>query len=207
EGLSRAVREVFVRLYEQGLIYRGRYIVNWCPRCQTAVSDLEVTHEPAQGKLYTLRYRGEPEGDEILVATTRPETILADVAVAVNPADVRYQALIGKRVRVPLADRSVPVIADEIAQPEFGTGAVKITPGHDPNDFAAGQRHNVPQLEVINARGQMEGACAGLDRFDARKRMVADLEAEGLLAATADHALSLGKCQRCATVIEPRISA
>ena len=211
EGLSRAVREVFVRLFEQGLIYRGRYIVNWCPRCQTAVSDLEVTHEPAQGKLYTLRYRGEPEGDEILVATTRPETILADVAVAVNPADVRYQALIGKRVRVPLADRSVPVIADEIAQPEFGTGAVKITPGHDPNDFAAGQRHNLPQLEVINARGLMDGeyagVYAGMERFEARKRIVADLDAAGLLAATADHALSLGRCQRCATVIEPRISA
>src|SRR6185312_3979766 len=211
DGLSRAVREVFVRLYEEGLIYRGRYIVNWCPRCQTAVSDLEVTHEAAQGKLYTLRYRGEREGEEILVATTRPETVLADVAVAVNPADARYTALLGRRVRVPLTERWVPVIADEIAQPEFGTGAVKITPGHDPNDFAAGQRHNLPQLEVINARGQMEGASAGayagLDRFDARKRMVADLEAEGLLAATADHALSLGKCQRCATVIEPRISA
>ncbi|HET9784964.1 MAG TPA: class I tRNA ligase family protein, partial [Terriglobales bacterium] len=140
EGLSRAVRTVFVRLYEEGLIYRGRYIVNWCPRCLTAVSDLEVVHEPVNGKLYRLRYAiaGAP-GRYLEVATTRPETILADVAVAVNPADPRYTALIGKQVEVPLAGRRVPVIADEIAQPEFGTGAVKITPGHDANDFAAGE--------------------------------------------------------------------
>ncbi|MGH9393653.1 MAG: valine--tRNA ligase, partial [Terriglobales bacterium] len=209
EGLSRAVREVFVRLYEQGRIYRGRYIVNWCPRCGTALSDLEVTHQPAAGKLYTVRYRLEG-GGTLAVATTRPETILADVAVAVNPADARYQALIGRRVQVPLTERTVEIIADEIAQPDFGTGAVKITPGHDANDFAAGQRHHLPQLEVINDAGIMAaaaGAYAGMDRFAARERIVADLEAAGLLAATADHPIALGRCQRCATVIEPRISA
>ncbi len=211
EGLSRAVREVFVRLYEQGLIYRGRYIVNWCPRCLTAVSDLEVTHEAAAaGKLYRVRYQlvGEPAGC-LEVATTRPETILADVAVAVNPNDVRYQALLGRQVEVPLTGRTVPVIGDEIAQPEFGTGAVKITPGHDANDFAAGQRHQLPQLEVIGPDGRMSaaaGAYAGLDRFAARERFVADLKSAGLLAGEDDYAISLGRCQRCRTVIEPRLS-
>jgi len=211
EGLSRAVRTVFVRLYDEGLIYRGRYIVNWCPRCQTAVSDLEVVHEPVNGKLYRLRYPvvGAP-GRFLEVATTRPETILADVAVAVNPADPRYTALIGQQVEVPLAGRTVPVIADEIAQPEFGTGAVKITPGHDPNDFAAGQRHNLPQLVILDESAKMTGphagVYAGLDRFAARKRIVADLEAAGLLAAVTDHPMAVGQCQRCRTVIEPRIS-
>ncbi|HXR97513.1 MAG TPA: valine--tRNA ligase [Terriglobales bacterium] len=210
EGLSRAVREVFVTLYEQGLIYRGRYIVNWCPRCQTAVSDLEVTHEAVEGKLYSVRYAiaGE-DGKFLTVATTRPETILADVAVAVNPRDERYQHLIGREVEVPLTKRLVKVIADEIAQPEFGTGAVKITPGHDANDFAAGKRHGLEQLIVIDERGQMThdaGAYAGLDRFAARPRVVEDLERLGLLAGIAAHPMSVGQCQRCATVIEPRIS-
>ncbi|HEY7837413.1 MAG TPA: valine--tRNA ligase [Terriglobales bacterium] len=210
EGLSRAVREVFVRLWEEGLIYRGRYIVNWCPRCQTAVSDLEVTHEPVTGKMYTVRYPvvGKP-GEFLLVATTRPETILADVAVAVNARDARYTALIGAQVEVPLVGRQVPVIADEIAQPEFGTGAVKITPGHDANDFAAGERHHLEQLTVIDETGHMNaaaGAYAGLDRFAAREQVVADLDAAGLLAKVDDHPMALGRCQRCRTVIEPRIS-
>ncbi len=211
EGLSRAVREVFVRLYEEGLIYRGRYIVNWCPRCQTAVSDLEVTHEAETGKLYQVRYAAaEQPGEYLTVATTRPETILADVAVAVNPADGRYRGWIGRQVRVPLTGRTVAVIADEIAQPEFGTGAVKITPGHDPNDFAVGERHHLPQLVVLDETGHMSGehagAYAGLERFAARQRMVADLEGAGLLAGVAEHGLALGRCQRCRTVIEPRIS-
>ena len=209
EGLSRAVREVFVRLYEEGLIYRGRYIVNWCPRCQTAVSDLEVTHEQETGKLYQVRYPAvDAPGEFLTVATTRPETILADVAVAVNPADARYQAWIGRQVRVPLTDRTVAVIADPIAQPEFGTGAVKITPGHDPNDFAVGQRHHLPQLVVMDETAHITapGPYLGLDRFAARKQVVADLESAGLLAAVHDHALALGRCQRCRTVIEPRIS-
>ncbi|MGN6593529.1 MAG: valine--tRNA ligase, partial [Terriglobales bacterium] len=210
-GLSRAVRTVFVRLYQEGLIYRGRYIVNWCPRCQTAVSDLEVVHEPVNGKLYRVRYAvAGAVGQFLEVATTRPETILADVAVAVNPADPRYTALIGRQVEVPLTGRRMPVIGDEIAQPEFGTGAVKITPGHDPNDFAAGERHQLPQLVVLDEAGRMSGphagAYAGLDRFAARQRVVADLEAAGLLAAVTDHPMAVGKCQRCRTVIEPRIS-
>ncbi|MGH9474773.1 MAG: valine--tRNA ligase [Terriglobales bacterium] len=209
-GLSRAVREVFVRLYGEGLIYRGRYMVNWCPRCQTAVSDLEVVHEAVTGKLYRVRYPlVTAPGEFIEVATTRPETILADVAVAVNPGDQRYQHLVQQRVRVPLTTREVPVIADEIAQPEFGTGAVKITPGHDPNDFAAGERHHLPQLTVLDEAGKMTAAAgpyAGLDRFAARQRIVADLEAAGLLTAVSEHAMAVGQCQRCHTVIEPRIS-
>jgi len=210
-GLSRAVREVFVRLFEQELIYRGRYIINWCPRCLTAVSDLEVVHEPVAGKLYRVRYpiAGEP-GRFLEIATTRPETILADVAVAVNPGDERYRALVGRQLEVPLAGRTVPVIADDIAQPEFGTGAVKITPGHDPNDFACGERHHLPQLTVLDESGVMAGPhagpYAGLDRFAARKQIVSDLEAAGLLVAATDHPMNVGRCQRCRTVIEPRIS-
>ncbi len=209
EGLSRAVRTVFVRLYEEKRIYRGRYIVNWCPRCQTAVSDLEVAHEETTGKLYTVRYQAAEGAGHLEVATTRPETILGDVAVAVNPRDERYQSWIGKKVTVPLASRAVPVIADEIAQPEFGTGAVKITPSHDANDFAAGQRHHLPELPVIDETGKMTAAAgeyAGLDRFAAREKVAADLEAAGLIAKISDHAMALGRCQRCRTVIEPRVS-
>ncbi len=209
EGLSRAVRTVFVRLYEEKRIYRGRYIVNWCPRCQTAVSDLEVAHEETTGKLYTVRYQAAEGAGHLEVATTRPETILGDVAVAVNPRDERYQSWIGKKVTVPLAGRAVPVIADEIAQPEFGTGAVKITPSHDANDFAAGQRHHLPELPVIDETGKMTAAAgeyAGLDRFAAREKVAADLEAAGLIAKISDHAMALGRCQRCRTVIEPRVS-
>ncbi len=209
EGLSRAVRTVFVRLYEEKRIYRGRYIVNWCPRCQTAVSDLEVAHEETTGKLYTVRYQAAEGAGHLEVATTRPETILGDVAVAVNPRDERYQSWIGKKVTVPLAGRAVPVIADEIAQPEFGTGAVKITPSHDANDFAAGQRHHLPELPVIDETGKMTAAAgeyAGLDRFAAREKVAADLEAAGLIVKISDHAMALGRCQRCRTVIEPRVS-
>jgi len=213
DNLSRAVREVFVRLYEQGLIYRGKYIVNWCADCGTAISDLEVKHEEVAGKLYEIRYPvvGTPAGKEefITVATTRPETMLGDTAVAVNPKDARYLHLHGKKVLLPLMNREIPIIADELAQPEFGTGAVKVTPAHDPNDFEAGKRHNLPQIEVIDEHNKMNanaGAYAGLDRFAARTRVIADLAEQGFLAGTKDYTIALGKCDRSETIIEPRLS-
>ncbi len=196
ENLSRAVREVFVRLYEEGLIYRGKYIVNWCPRCETAISDLEVKHEDVQGKLWEIRYPvigSDEEAAElrsartaeggrphmfITVATTRPETMLGDTAIAVNAKDERYTHLQGKKVLLPLMKREIPIITDELAQPEFGTGAVKVTPAHDPNDFQAGLRHNLPQIDVMDEHAHMNqnaGAYAGLDRFEARKRVLHDL--------------------------------
>ncbi len=210
DNLSRGVREAFVRLYEKGLIYRGKYIVNWCPRCVTAISDLEVVHEEVAGKLYEIRYPivGET-GKTITVATTRPETMLGDAGIAVNPKDARYQALIGKKVTVPLMNREISIVADDWANPEFGTGAVKITPAHDPNDFAVGQRHNLEQLNVMDEQARMNanaGAYAGLDRYAARDKVLADLEAQGLLGTVKDHTLSVGKCDRCKTVVEPRLS-
>ena len=210
ENLSRAVREVFVRLYDEGLIYRGRYIVNWCPRCGTAVSDLEVKHEEVAGKLYEIRYPVIGTNEFITVATTRPETMLGDTAVAVNEKDERYQHLQGKKVRLPLMNREIPIITDELANPEFGTGAVKVTPAHDPNDFEAGLRHNLPQIDVMDEHARMNqnaGPYAGLDRFEARSRIVQDLEAEGLLVRIKDHTIPLGKCDRCRTIVEPRLSA
>ena len=214
ENLSRAVREVFVRLYEQGLIYRGNYIVNWCPWHETAISDLEVKHEDVAGKLWEIRYPvvGTPIGGEtefITVATTRPETMLGDTAVAVNAKDERYTHLHGKKVLLPLMNREIPIITDELAQPEFGTGAVKVTPAHDPNDFQAGLRHNLPQIDVLDEHARMNqnaGAYAGLDRFEARKRVLADLQEQGFLVGEKDHALSIGKCERCGTIVEPRLS-
>ena len=214
ENLSHAVREVFVRLYEEGLIYRGKYIVNWCPRCETAISDVEVKHEDIAGKLWEIRYPvvGAPisgETEFITVATTRPETMLGDTAIAVNPKDERYTHLHGRNVLLPLMNREIPIITDELAQPEFGTGAVKVTPAHDSNDFEAGKRHNLPQIDVMDERAHMNanaGAYAGLDRFEARKRVLADLQEQGFLVAEKGYALSLGKCERCGTVIEPRLS-
>jgi len=211
ENLSRAVREVFVRLYEEGLIYRGKYIVNWCADCGTAISDLEVKHEEVPGKLWEIRYPvvGSASGESITVATTRPETMLGDTAVAVNAADERYTHLHGKKVLLPLMNREIPIITDEVAQPEFGTGAVKVTPAHDPNDFEAGLRHHLPQIEVIDEHAKMTanaGPYAGLDRFEARKRVVADLEAQGFLGAAKDYTVALGKCDRSGTIIEPRVS-
>jgi valyl-tRNA synthetase len=221
EKLSRAVKEVFVRLYEDGLIYRGKYIVNWCADCGTAISDLEVKHEDVAGKLYEIRYpvvgshprgagMGHPPGEEyITVATTRPETMLGDTAIAVNPTDERYLHLHGKRVMLPLMNREIPIIADELAQPEFGTGAVKVTPAHDPNDFEAGLRHNLPQIEVIDEHAKMNGNAgpyAGLDRFAARARIVEDLEAQGFLVGTKDYTIAIGKCDRSGTIVEPRLS-
>ena len=209
ENLSRAVREVFVRLYEEGLIYRGKYIVNWCPRCETAISDLEVKHEDVAGKLWEIRYPVIGTDEFITVATTRPETMLGDSAIAVNAKDERYTHLHGKKVLLPLMNREIPIITDELAQPEFGTGAVKVTPAHDPNDFKAGQRHNLPQIDIMDEHAHMNqnaGAYAGLDRYEARKRILADLQEQGFLVAEKDYALSLGKCDRCGTVVEPRLS-
>ena len=209
ENLSRAVREVFVRLYEEGLIYRGKYIVNWCPRCGTAISDLEVKHEEVQGKLYEIRYPVIGSSEYITVATTRPETMLGDTAVAVNEKDERYRHLHGKKVRLPLMDREIPIITDDLANPEFGTGAVKVTPAHDPNDFQAGLRHQLPQIDVMDEHARMNenaGRYAGLDRFKARERIVKDLEAQGLLVRAKDYTIALGKCDRCGTIVEPRLS-
>jgi valyl-tRNA synthetase len=209
ENLSRAVREVFVRLYEEGLIYRGKYIVNWCPRCETAISDLEVKHEEVAGKLWEIRYPVVGSDEFITVATTRPETMLGDVAIAVNKNDERYTHLHGKRVLLPLMNREIPIITDDLAQPEFGTGAVKVTPAHDPNDFQAGKRHNLPQIDVMDEHAHMNanaGAYQGLDRYEARKRVLGDLQEQGFLVAEKDYTLALGKCDRCGTVVEPRLS-
>ncbi|HTM47081.1 MAG TPA: valine--tRNA ligase [Bryobacteraceae bacterium] len=209
EGLSRAVREVFVRLYQKGLIYRGEYMVNWCPRCLTAISDLEVTHEDSQGSLWHIRYPVNGTDRFLVVATTRPETMLGDTAVAINALDSRYMDLHGRNVQLPLMDREIPIILDDLADPEFGTGVVKVTPAHDPNDFECGKRHNLQQVKVIDEAGHMTAAAgpyAGLDRFEARRRIVADLEKLGLLAKIEPYALSVGKCQRCKTIVEPLVS-
>ncbi len=214
EPRSRAVREAFIRLYEQGLIYRGERIVNWDPVQQTAVSDLEVEHQERPGKLYEIRYplaNGPlPDGtDGITVATTRPETLLGDTAVVVNPADHRYTALIGQNVTVPLTSRTVPILADVWAKPEFGTGAVKVTPAHDPNDFLIGERHSLPRLTVMDATAHIDlpgSPYHGLDRYAARERILADLADLGLLVATRDHTLAIATSQRTGAVIEPRLS-
>src|SRR5260370_812021 len=209
EKLSRAVGEDFVPLYEEGLIYCGQYIVDSCPRCETAVSDLEVKHQEIPGKLYEIRYPVIGTQEFITVATTRPETMLGDTAVAVNERDERYKHLHGKKVLLPLMNREIPIITDELAQPEFATGAVKVTPAHDPNDFDAGLRHNLPQIEVMDEHAHMNqnaGPYAGLSRHAARERVLADLKAQGFLAAEKDYTISLGKCDRCGTVVEPRLS-
>jgi valyl-tRNA synthetase len=209
ENLSHAVREVFVRLYEQGLIYRGNYIVNWCPWHETAISDLEVKHDEVPGKLWEIRYPVVGTDEFITVATTRPETMLGDTAIAVNAKDERYTHLHGKKVLLPLMNREIPIITDDLAQPEFGTGAVKVTPAHDPNDFQAGKRHNLPEISVMDEHARMNsnaGTYAGLDRFEARKRVLHDLREQGFLVAEKDYTLALGKCDRCGTVVEPRLS-
>jgi valyl-tRNA synthetase len=214
ENLSVAVREAFVRLHEQGLIYRGAYIVNWCPRCQTAISDLEVVHSEQKGHLWEIRYpvldaEGKATGEFLTVATTRPETMLGDVAVAIHPEDERYLHLHGKKLRLPLVGREIPIILDEWVTRDFGTGAVKVTPAHDPNDFALGERHHLPSINIMDNTGHINaegGAYAGLDRYVARKHVVADLEAQGLLAGITDHTNNVGHCDRCKTVVEPRLS-
>jgi valyl-tRNA synthetase len=209
ENLSRAVREVFVRLYEERLIYRGKYIVNWCPRCATAISDLEVKHEETPGHLYQIKYPVIGTGEFITVATTRPETMLGDTAIAVNPRDERYTHLHGKKVLLPLMKREIPIILDEVAQPEFGTGAVKVTPAHDANDYQAGLRHDLPQINIMDEHGVLNenaGPYIGLDRHEARHRVLADLEKQGFSAGTKDYVVPIGKCDRCKTVVEPRLS-
>jgi len=208
EGCSQAVREAFVRLYEKGLIYRGHYIINWCSRCQTALSDIEVEHLESDGKLYHFRYPLEQGQGHIVIATTRPETMLGDVAVAVNPQDERYSHLIGMNLVLPLVNRKIPIVADEYVDMEFGTGAVKITPAHDPNDFLLGQRHNLPQINVMNNDATMKeaGKYTGLDRYECRKQIVKDLEEQGFLVKIEDHSNAVGHCSRCDTVVEPLLS-
>ncbi|MGB0081705.1 MAG: valine--tRNA ligase, partial [Terracidiphilus sp.] len=214
ESLSVAVREAFVRLYEDGLIYRGAYIVNWCPRCQTAISDLEVVHQEQKGHLWEIKYPvlgdgGKETGEFITVATTRPETMLGDTAVAIHPEDERYLHLHGKKLRLPLMDREIPIVVDPWVSREFGTGAVKVTPAHDPNDFAIGERHHLPSINVMDDRAHINengGPYQGLDRYVARKKIVADLEARGLLGAIKDYTNNVGHCDRCKTVVEPRLS-
>jgi len=211
EGLSQAVREVFCRLYEDKLIYRGTYIVNWCPRCRTALSDDEVIHpeEEVKTHLWYIKYPVKDSKEYVVVATTRPETMLGDTAVAMNPKDTRYKHLLGKTAILPLLKRELKIIADDYVDMSFGTGLVKITPAHDPNDFLVGRRQNLPEINVMTPDGKINengGPYCGLDRFEARERVVADLKAQGLLEKITDHIYSPGKCYRCDTIIEPYLS-
>ncbi len=209
EGLSKAVREVFVRLYNEGLIYKGDYIVNWCPRCHTALADDEVEHDPTDGKLYHLRYPYADGSGVVIVATTRPETMLGDTAVAVHPEDERYQGLQNIGIRLPLTDRTIPVVLDHHVQREFGTGALKVTPSHDRDDYEIGLRHNLERIKVMDDHGVMNeaaGSYAGLDRFACRKKIVADLEEQGFLEKIESYEHAVGKCYRCSTVVEPTTS-
>ena len=211
---QQAVRQTFVRLYNEGLIYRGVRLVNWCVDCGTAISDLEVEHDDEPGSFWYVRYPvvgddEQPTGEHIVIATTRPETIPADSAIAVHPEDPRYAALIGRRVQVPTGDRVIPIIADAAVSIEGGSGALKVTPGHDPVDFEIGQRHDLPIHTVIGFDGKMtadSGAYEGLDRFEARKRVVADLDARGLLERVEPYTHSIGHCQRSGTIVEPLLS-
>src|SRR6184192_248761 len=207
--LSKVVREVFVRLYEEGLIYRATQLVNWCPDCLTVLSDLEVVHEERQGNLWHIKYPVVETKEFLTVATTRPETMLGDAAVAVHPEDERYKHLVGKKAWLPLMNREIPIIADEMVDREFGTGAVKVTPAHDPNDFALGKRHKLAEIDVMTDDAQMNANAdtyAGLGRFEARKKIVEDLKAQGLLEKITEHTSAIGLCERSKTVVEPRIS-
>ena len=209
EGCSEAVREVFVDLYHKGLIYRGNYIVNWCPHCHTTISDIEVEHVDREGHLWHLRYPVKDSDEVLVVATTRPETMLGDTAVAVHPEDERYRHLLGKTIILPLTNREIPIIADDYVDREFGTGAVKITPAHDPNDFEMGLRHQLPSITVMDREAKMNeqaGKYQGMERYAARKEIVKDLEAQGLLVKVDDHQHAVGECYRCSTVVEPMVS-
>lgn len=209
ESLSRAVRRVFVSLYKEGLIYRGNYIVNWCPRCSTALSDLEVVHKETDGKLYHVQYALVDDEGALTIATTRPETMLGDTAIAVHPEDSRFRSLVGRRVFLPIIGRELPIVADEFVDQAFGTGAVKVTPAHDHNDFAIGQRHNLQQISVIDEAGHLTkeaGPYAGQDCLTARRALVERLEQEGFLVKVEDHRHAIGHCQRCDTIVEPLVS-
>ncbi|HFB67638.1 MAG TPA: valine--tRNA ligase, partial [Calditrichae bacterium] len=209
EPYTRAVKEVFIRLYQKGWIYKGRYIINWCPRCTTALSDEEVEYKTVEGNLWYIKYPVKDSEEFVVVATTRPETMLGDTAVAVNPDDERYKHLIGKTLILPLMNREIPVVADEEVDPEFGTGAVKVTPAHDPNDFNIAQRHNLPAVNILNRDGTLNenaGTFKGMDRFVARKEVVKALEAQGLLVKVEKHVHNVGHCHRCGTVVEPWLS-
>ena len=210
EGLSRAVRETFVQLYEKGLVYRGHYIINWCPRCLTALSNEEVDKEEVNGKIWHLRYPLADGSGHITIATTRPETLLGDTAVAVHPDDERYRQLIGRELLLPVAGRKIPVVADAAVDPEFGSGAVKVTPAHDPLDFEIGQRHRLPTIDVMTPEARISlaapGRFQGLDRYEARRQVLAELESAGLVERAEEHRHAVGHCYRCATVIEPRLS-
>ncbi|KTE92184.1 valine--tRNA ligase [Desulfitobacterium hafniense] len=209
EGCSEAVREVFVDLYHKGLIYRGNYIVNWCPHCHTTISDIEVEHVDREGHLWHLRYPVKDSDEVLIVATTRPETMLGDTAVAVHPEDERYRHLLGKTIILPLTNREIPIIADDYVDREFGTGAVKITPAHDPNDFEMGLRHQLPSITVMDREAKMNeqaGKYQGMERYAARKEIVKDLEAQGLLVKVDNHQHAVGECYRCSTVVEPMVS-
>ncbi len=209
DGCNEAVNEVFVRLYNEGLIYRGRYIINWCPQCQTTISDIEVEHNEHAGHLWHFRYPLTDGSGYITIATTRPETMLGDTAVAVHPEDERYRDLVGKTLMLPLVNREIPLIADAYVDKEYGTGAVKITPAHDPNDFEMGLRHNLPQITVIGKDAKMNeqaGEYAGMDRYECRKAVVAAMDKLGLLEKIEDISHAVGECYRCGSIIEPLIS-
>ncbi len=209
EGLSKAVQEVFLRLYDKGLIYKGERITNWCPKCNTSISDIEVEYEEQAGHFWHIKYPVKGSDEFVVIATTRPETLLGDTAVAVNPEDERYTHLVGKTLILPLVNKEIPVIADSYVDKEFGTGCVKITPAHDPNDFEVGLRHNLPQVRIMDDNAIMNHNAVqykGLDRYEARKKIIADLEKLGLLVKVEDHSHNVGTCQRCRTVVEPLIS-
>ncbi len=209
EGCSNAVREVFVRLYEKGLIYRGERIINWCPHCRTSISDAEVEYEEHDGHFWHIRYPLSGGSGYLEIATTRPETLLGDTALAVHPEDERYKELVGKTVILPLVGREIPIVADSYVEMDFGTGVVKITPAHDPNDFEVGLRHDLPVINVMNEDGTINengGKYQGMERYECRRQIVADLEAEGFLVKIEDHKHNVGSCYRCSTVVEPRVS-
>ena len=208
DGLSDAVLEAFLLLHKEGLIYRGNYLVNWCPRCESAISDLEVEYEEVSGSFYTFRYPVK-EGGYLEVSTTRPETILGDTAVAVHPEDERFRHFVGKTAVVPILNREIPIIADEYVDPEFGTGALKVTPGHDPNDYEIGKRHHLPMINIMNKDATLDeeaGPYLGLDRFEGRDRLWQDMTEAGLTVSVEERPHQVGHCERCGTVVEPLLS-
>ena len=209
EGCSKAVKEVFVNLYNKGLIYKGSRIINWCPHCKTALSDAEVEYQEQDGFFWHIKYPVKDSDEYVVIATTRPETLLGDTAVAVHPEDERYANLVGKTLILPLVGREIPVVADEYVDREFGTGCVKITPSHDPNDFEVGKRHHLPEILVLDGEGKVNengGKYQGLDRYEARKQIIQDLEEQGLLIKTEPHVHNVGTCYRCKTTVEPMTS-